>query len=260
MTQLRRIIYPLYPYKTPLGLVSSDQVIRQAVREMSAHILEEKRDADRMNDPAQAEEAIWRSRLLAESESIFEDSRNPNPAIFVSYTVTGKPWLDETVRIASRNKIAIITDSSIMGDASANFSERFLARERTELGRDRDNIPSKVLHRIQMCDAFLGIWTASFEARNVPAVDRSDRQVAVTPGKIPGAWLPFEYGIAAAMSKPLKLLCENGLHTGYTDRLFLAKIMEYFDSAKASTTLEKIESVLRDLRGDACDSPVHEKE
>jgi hypothetical protein len=233
----------VYPTTVPHHHQSSDGEMRQSIERMKVAIQKDVQQANREHDTPRGEEAQWRRDLLNKLDDKFEELRNPHPTIFVSYTVSGKNWLEEIEGIAERRQITVITDSDVSGFVPEGFKDRFEKAVRAELGTEKStHILSNIMQRIARCDGFLGFWSASFEGRTIAgSKDRQERDEEIRSGCFPGVWMPFELGVARAAAKPYRVLWDQRLHTAYTNKIFMEKINDSVKLDSASETLAIIE-------------------
>jgi hypothetical protein len=262
MVEAKRRIHPTFPYPTLNGAVASDGAIRSTFERMTELILAERKRAANASDPSWPQDAGWRYDKLLETRQTFEDARNPYPVIFVSFT--DPHWRDVAISIAKQRKNAtIVTDSSIEGVCAPGFKEEFERRQKEVLGNANRDIPSRILYRATRSDAFLGIWTAQFTGRERKTKDRASRPREPASGAFPGSWMPFEYGVAFAHQNRqinsyakqncIRILWDKKIHQGFTDRLFMANLMDGFDPKKEFRSRAQIAQAI----GELCEEVQH---
>jgi hypothetical protein len=103
---------------------------------------------------------------------------------------------------------------------------------------DSKIIVNEVIHRIESCDYFIGIWDPD-RAKPASRGASDGKRSAPASGWPVSPWLPFEYGIAKTARKPTVLAHHNNLEKGVWSRISPEVAQPSYDDDEAST-FEKV--------------------
>jgi hypothetical protein len=171
---------------------------RDVIKRARTALTRQSGEAQRNFDRPRLAEIETKRRLLAEAERAHSRRRK---SVFISYTGRGRAYFD-----IARERFD-----------QAGFEVRTGFDREVEVGRI---LPDEIMGRIRESSVFLGIWTHDFDASSLAGLDGRNRAVPAEAGGVPGVWMPFELGVAAALNKPFKILFQDTIHRLYIEKPF----------------------------------------
>lgn len=100
-----------------------------------------------------------------------------------------------------------------------------------------DNLSGDAISRIQKCAFFVAVMTPDSQTELVAENNK--------PRYWPSPWIPFEIGMALALSKPVGLLVSRDIDEGYVDRILGGRQVTFFSERTRDFEEQLFEAINR---------------